>query len=200
MTKQEFVIKLRKKLSGLPRQEIDERINFYVEMIDDRIEEGLTEEQAVADIGTVGEIATQIISDIPLGKIAKERIKPQRQLEAWEIVLLVLGAPIWFSIVVALVSVVFSLYMVLWSVIISFWAVLVSVAVCSPALVIAAIVEAIGGNGWNAVLLVGVSIVCAGCAILFYLGCKYATKGAIWLSKQIVVGIKKCFVKKETAQ
>lgn len=197
MTKQEFVIKLRKKLSGLPRQEIDERINFYVEMIDDRIEEGLTEEQAVADIGTVGEIATQIISDIPLGKIAKERIKPQRQLEAWEIVLLVLGAPIWFSIVVALVSVVFSLYMVLWSVIISFWAVLVSVAVCSPALVIAAIVEAIGGNGWNAVLLVGVSIVCAGCAILFYLGCKYATKGAIWLSKQIVVGIKKCFVKKE---
>lgn len=197
MTKQEFVIKLRKKLSGLPRQEIDERINFYVEMIDDRIEEGLTEEQAVADIGTVGEIATQIISDIPLGKIAKERIKPQRQLEAWEIVLLVLGAPIWFSIVVALVSVVFSLYMVLWSVIISFWAVLVSVAVCSPALVIAAIVAAIGGNGWNAVLLVGGSIVCAGFAILFYLGCKYATKGAIWLSKQIVVGIKKSFVKKE---
>lgn len=197
MTKQEFVIKLRKKLSGLPRQEIDERINFYVEMIDDRIEEGLTEEQAVADIGTVGEIATQIISDIPLGKIAKERIKPQRQLEAWEIVLLVLGAPIWFSIVVALVSVVFSLYMVLWSVIVSFWAVLVSVAVCSPALVIAAIVAAIGGNGWNAALLVGGSIVCAGCAILFYLGCKYATKGAIWLSKQIVVGIKKCFVKKE---
>lgn len=197
MTKQEFVIKLRKKLSGLPRQEIDERINFYVEMIDDRIEEGLTEEQAVADIGTVGEIATQIISDIPLGKIAKERIKPQRQLEAWEIVLLVLGAPIWFSIVVALVSVVFSLYMVLWSVIISFWAVFVSVAVCSPALVIAAIVAAIGGNAWNAVLLVGGSIVCAGCAILFYLGCKYATKGAIWLSKQIVVGIKKCFVKKE---
>ena len=197
MTKQEFVIKLRKKLSGLPRQEIDERINFYVEMIDDRIEEGLTEEQAVEDIGTVGEIATQIISDIPLGKIAKERIKPQRQLEAWEIVLLVLGAPIWFSIVVALVSVVFSLYMVLWSVIVSFWAVLVSVAVCSPALVIAAIVAAIGGNGWNAVLLVGGSIVCAGCAILFYFGCKYATKGAIWLSKQIVVGIKKCFVKKE---
>ena len=197
MTKQEFVIKLRKKLSGLPRQEIDERINFYVEMIDDRIEEGLTEEQAVADIGTVGEIATQIISDIPLGKIAKERIKPQRQLEAWEIVLLVLGAPIWLSIVVALVSVVFSLYMVLWSVIVSFWAVLVSVAVCAPALVIAAIVAAIGGNGWNAVLLVGGSIVCAGCAMLFYLGCKYATKGAIWLSKQIVVGIKKCFVKKE---
>ena len=65
------------------------------------------------------------------------------------------------------------------------------------ALVIAAIVAAIGGNGWNAVLLVGGSIVCAGCAILFYLGCKYATKGAIWLSKQIVVGIKKCFVKKE---
>ena len=44
MRKQEFIAVLRKKLSALPRRDAEERIAFYSEMIDDRIEEGLLEE------------------------------------------------------------------------------------------------------------------------------------------------------------
>ena len=48
MNKQEFIALLRKGLSGLPQKELEERLTFYSEMIDDRIEEGLTETTAYA--------------------------------------------------------------------------------------------------------------------------------------------------------
>ena len=47
MNKQEFLSLLRRELSGLPQGDIEERVGFYAEMIDDRMEEGLTEEEAV---------------------------------------------------------------------------------------------------------------------------------------------------------
>ena len=45
MTKKEFLSGLRKKLSGLPQEDSEERLNFYSEIIDDRVEEGLSEEE-----------------------------------------------------------------------------------------------------------------------------------------------------------
>ena len=44
MNKQEFLAELRKGLSGLPQDDIEERLIFYDEMLEDRIEEGLSEE------------------------------------------------------------------------------------------------------------------------------------------------------------
>ena len=35
-TKREFLKDLRKRLSGLPRRDADERVSFYGELIDDR--------------------------------------------------------------------------------------------------------------------------------------------------------------------
>lgn len=94
MDKQAFLTALRSGLSGLPQDDIEERLTFYGEMIDDRMEEGLSEEEAVAAIGEVSEIARQAVADTPLAKIAKERIRPKRRLKTWEIVLLALGSPI----------------------------------------------------------------------------------------------------------
>ena len=48
MGKEEFLFNLRKRLSLLPPGDIEDRILFYREMIDDRIDEGMPEEAAVA--------------------------------------------------------------------------------------------------------------------------------------------------------
>ena len=37
MDQQEFLNSLRKELSGLPQEDIEERLTFYSEMIEDRI-------------------------------------------------------------------------------------------------------------------------------------------------------------------
>ena len=61
MNKQDFLKELSRALSGLPREDLEERLAFYSEMIDDRMEDGLSEEEAVADIGSIDEAASQII-------------------------------------------------------------------------------------------------------------------------------------------
>lgn len=197
MSKQEFIDKLRAKLSGLPKQELEERLNFYSEMIDDRMEEGHSEEEAVSEIGSVDEIAAQIVADIPLVKIAKEKIKPKRRLKAWEIMLLVLGSPIWLSLLIAAFAVILSLYASLWSVIISLWAVFGSLVCCALGGIVAGIVFVLSGNDLTGIAMFGAGFLCAGLSIFLFFGCKAATKGTLLLTKKIALGIKNYFVKKD---
>ncbi len=200
MTKLEFLFRLEQGLAGLPKDDIKERINFYGEMIDDRIEEGLSEEDAVSEVGEADEIISQIINDTPLTKIVKEKIKPKRRPSALEIVLLILGSPIWLSLLIAFFAVILSLYASLWSIIISLWAVFASFAGCALGAVISGAIFACFGNGLIGVATVGAGIVLFGLSVLLFFGCKAATKGIILLTKAMLLGIKKCFVKKGDAK
>ena len=197
MNKQGFLTELKARLSGLPQSDIEERLTFFGEMIDDRIEEGLTEEEAVSAIGTVDEVAGQIVAETPLTKLVKERVKPKRSLRAWEIVLLILGSPIWFSVLIAVFAVIFAVYVAIWSVIISLWATFVSLAVSSLAAVAAAVVFAFNSNWLTGAAMFGAGIFCAGLTILLFFGCKAATKGVLVLTKNIALGIKSLLVGKE---
>ena len=87
MNKQDFIKKLNDKLSDLPKKEVEEHINFYIEMIDDRIEDGMSEKEAIKDIGGIDEVYKQIIDQIPLKTIAKVKLrkKRQRRLNDWRI-------------------------------------------------------------------------------------------------------------------
>lgn len=196
MNKLEFLAELKAGLSGLPQKDMDETLTFYSEMIDDRIEEGLTEEEAVSQIGTVEEVISQIISEIPLPKLVKEKVKPKRALRKWEIVLLGLGSPIWFSLLIAAVAVIFSLYVVLWSIIISLWAIEISFLACFIGGVASAVISAFGGNGLTGIAMFGAGLVCAGMSILLFFGCKAATRGLMLLSMKVVLGIKSLFIGK----
>ncbi|MBQ8409189.1 MAG: DUF1700 domain-containing protein [Clostridia bacterium] len=200
MNKQEFIAALQAKLSGLPEQEVKDRIDFYIEMIDDRTEDGCTEEEAVRAIGSVEEVASQIIADIPLSKIAKERIKPKSRLKAWEIVLLALGSPIWLSLAIAAFAVILSLYVVLWSVIVSLWSVFASLAACAFGFIAGGVILTIYANGATGIILVSAGIVCAGLSIFSFFGCRAATKGICRLTPKIALGIKRCFAGKENVQ
>ncbi len=198
MNKQEFIANLRKKLTGLPRQELESRLNFYKELIDDRIEEGVSEKEAVAAIGSVEKVASQIKEDFSITTMQNKKIKQTRQLKAWEIVLLVLGSPIWLSLLIAAFAVVISVYAVLWSLIISLWAVFASLACCAPCGILVGIIYAFIGNTFFGIALVGTSVICAGLSIFMFFGCLAATRGACLLIKKMASGIKNVF-KKEIA-
>ena len=193
MLKQEFLDALRKKLSMLPTQDVEERIDFYSEMIDDRIEEGFTEEEAILQIGQVDGISEQIISDIPLTKIAKERMKPKRKLRAWEIVFLVLGAPIWLSLIVAAFAVILAIYAVLWTLIVSLWAVFGALIGCSIGGILYVILLICTSEVFVGISIFAAVLVCSGLSILLFLGSKAATEGVLLLTKKIALSIKKSF-------
>lgn len=197
MKKREFLLQLQRELSGFPQAEVQEQLDFYREMIDDRMDEGLSEEAAVAQIGTVDEIASQIIAQMPFAKLVKEKIKPKRQLETWQIVLLAVGSPLWLSFVVSAFAVLLSLYVSLWSLVVTVWAVFASAAACALWGLAGGIILATSQNGWTGIAMIGMGIFAAGLTIFLFYGCKAATKGTVWLTRKIILGIKRCFVKKE---
>lgn len=199
MNKQEFLAQLRKGLSGLPQEDIEERLTFYGEMLEDRMEEGFTEEEAVAAIGDVDEIVLQTVAEIPLAKIAKERIKPKRHLKAWEIVLLALGSPIWLALGLA-AAVVFALYLALWAVVAALWAVWGAIAVCAVGSVPVCVVLAARGGIAGGLAILAAGFVCAGLSIFLFYGCREATRGVWALTKKITIGIKNGLIRKEERQ
>lgn len=199
MGKQEFLVQLRKGLSGLPHADIEERLTFYSEMIEDRMEEGLPEAEAVAAVGSVEQIIAQTLADIPLAKIAKEITKPKKRLKAWEIVLLVLGSPVWLSLLIAAFAAILSLYVSLWAMLISLWAVFGSLAGCAFGGIAAGIVFVCNSETVAGIAMVSAGLVCAGLAMFLFLGCKAATRGIWVLTKKFMIWAKRCFTGKEKA-
>jgi uncharacterized membrane protein len=197
MNKKEFLEELRKGLSGLPQDDIEERLTFYSEMIDDRMEEGLSQEEAVAEIGSVKDIVSQIMSEIPLSRLVKEKVKPKRALRAWEIVLLALGSPIWISLLIAALAIVFSLYVVLWSVIICLWAAGLGIAGGSLGGILSAVILTIQGNFLQGAAVLGAALVCAGIFILWFFMCQQILKGVLLLTKKLALGFKYLVVGRE---
>ena len=200
MNKAQFLDELRRRLSGLPQNDLDERMLFYSEMIDDRVEDGLTEEEAVAGIGSVDEIVEQIMAETPLSKLVKEKVRKRRGLKAWEILLLVLGSPVWLPLLIAGFAICFSLYIVLWAVLISVWAVDLALA----ASVIVGLFTAAGcmikGNHAGAAFMCGAAALCACLAILLFFGCVGLTKGLLRFTKKILIGIKGMVMGKEKSE
>lgn len=199
MKKLDFLLALQENLSWLPPDDLEERLGFYSEMIDDRMDEGLPEEEAVAQIGDVGQIASQVINETPLTHLVRNKLKTDRHFAPWEILLLVLGFPLWFPLLIAAFAVVVSLYAVLWSGVAGLWSVFVSVFLCAPASGLAGAVLALNGHTASGIFMIGGGILCAGLAIFLFFGCKSVSKGALWLTKKAMRGIKRCFIKKEAA-
>ena len=197
MTKLEFFNELQSRLDGLPKAEADERFSFYHEMIDDRIEDGLSEEEAVAEVGTPEEIANQILSEIPLSTLVKEKVKKNRALRGWEIVLLILGFLLWFPLLIAALVVILSIYISIWAVVLSLYAVDLSLALCAVALVVGMFIYLFQGNIGGALMSLGTGILSAGLAILLFIGCVAISKGIIVLTKKSLLGVKSWFVRKE---
>lgn len=198
MTKSEFLAALRKALYGLPQEDVEERVAFYAEMIDDSVEEGASEEEAVAAIGSVEEIAAQIVADTPLTRLVS--VKIHRRLSALEIVLLVLGSPIWLALLISAFAVALSLYVVLWSVVVSLWSVFVALIASALGVLAGGVVFLCCGHSFSGLACIAAALVCGGLSIFAFFGCKAATKGAAWLTKQSVVAIKKACLRKEAAE
>ena len=197
MNKQEFLAKLRAGLHYLPQDDMEERLTFYSEMIDDRMEDGLSEEDAVSEIGNIDALISQILADVPQTKLVKENIIPKKRLKAWEIVLLVLGSPIWLSLMIAAFAVMLSLYVVLWTVLVSLWAVFVSLICCTIACIVLGFYTSFSGDILQGLAIIGAGLVCGGLSVFMFYGCKAATKGVLILTGKSVLWIKSRFIKKE---
>ena len=121
MKKKQFLKQLKSSLSRLPAGEKRERLDFYSEIIDDKIEEGMTEEEALKDVGSVNEIAVKILNENKL--LTKVEKKEKRPLTAGEKVVMIIGAPLWIPIAIACAAIIFSGYVVAYALLLTLWAI-----------------------------------------------------------------------------
>ena len=192
MTKQEFLASLREGLRGLPPADIEERIAFYDEMIDDRMEEGLTEEEALAELGSVESVIAQIAAETPLVKLVKEKVRRERKRSGKGLttVLLALGSPIWVSLLIAAFAVVLSLTAAAWSVVVSLYAAALGLAVGGIALVAFSVVDILRGNIPGAAFAVGAGLAAVGLGLLLFPACNALSTGLVKGMKKLMLGFK----------
>lgn len=197
MKKLDFLNALETKLQPLPDRERSQALEYYFEIIDDRMDCGMTEEEAVAACGDIDKIAEQIILDTPMTKLVKQKNKSRRRMQPWEIVLLIVGSPVWFCLGMAAFCVLLALSAVLWVVVGCLFVVAAVFGACAFGLSIGAIISIVSGNFLPGLFMLGCGMICAGLAILFFLLGKLAGKGVTKLHKLTFRGIKRCFIGKE---
>lgn len=197
MNKEQFLAALEEKLRGLPKEDRQRSLEYYFEMIDDHIEEGMSEEEAVAACGSVDEVAEQILLCTPLPKLVHRQVKPKRRMRAWEIVLLILGSPLWVSLLIAAIAIVFAICVALWVVVIAIYAAAIVCGAVGVAMSAMSLVSVVQGQFLPALLCFGCGLICAGLTILLFVAGLWAAKGVVALIRLMFRGIKRCFIRKE---
>lgn len=192
MSKEIFLNNLRERLKSYPSEETDKSIAYYSEMIDDRIEDGMNEEDVIASLGSVDDIANKIINELSLTTLVKCKTK-EKSLPAWAIVLLVITAPVWLSLLLAAFVIIFSLYVTMWAVDVAFWAASFGIFAGSLGCLAGIFFFILHGSVLSCVAALGAAFVLAGLGILFFLGTLYLSKGIIALSKGMILGFRNMF-------
>jgi uncharacterized membrane protein len=194
MSKQEFLEALAKALATHGVADREATLDYYREMIEDRIESGLSEAEAVAAVGPVSDIVAGL-----LGEDTQSTPKKVKQgLHGGILILLALGAPLWIALLSAGFAILLSLAVTLWSLVISAYSVFLSLAAAGVALTVAMPALLLVGEWTTALLLLGGGLFCIGCAIFAFFGCLAATRGSLYLTKQAVRGIGAIFKKRRT--
>ena len=171
----------------MPEADIRNSLEYYSEMIDDRMEDGLSEEAAVAAIGDLDEIVSQILSETPR---PPQTVRPEEKQKSargntkvWLIILLVLGSPVWIPLIASAAATVFSVYVGLWSVVISLYAVFFALAIAAIGCVFGSFFMI--GSMPKVLVAWGAALVCAGLSVLFLLLSNLVAKGMVALTKWV---------------
>ena len=117
MTRDEFLNRLGELLACLPADQVKETQEFYAEVIADRMEDGMTEAEAVAAMGTLGEVAEATLDELPAVPRAIARTKSTALLWALAIV----GSPVWIPLLLAFVTVAATVYICIWVLALCVW-------------------------------------------------------------------------------
>lgn len=192
MNKHDFLKELLESLSALPEAEREKAYAFYAEIIDDSMEDGVSEEEAVQRLGSMDEIVEQIVSEIPMSVLIKARME-RKNRGLFMLPLLILGFPVWFPVLAAALSVALTAFAVVWIADLSLWTVFGSCAA-------AALAGCVGfacypGVGVKLISL-GAALAGAGCAVPAFMASLYVTRQFARLTNLLWRKIKNSLLKK----
>lgn len=200
MKKNEFLDKLRLEIHSLPYDEVEKTIAYYDEMISDRMEDGSSEDEAVASLGTPESIARDLLAHQPFSTIIKRRYEDFKKKNdpnntAAVVVIMILLFPVWFPIAMSALSFAASIFAGIGSLIIALWAISLAIGVGGIALIISSVFGFATAFIPTGFFAIGSGIALIGLSILAFVGAYYGTIGIVKLLGLIIHSIKKLFVR-----
>lgn len=194
MTKQLFLNELSAALHGLSREERYRTLSYYDELIDDRVEDGQSEE-AVESLGSPEQIAREILGEEePAPSTSKGR-------KVWLIVLLVLGFPLWGSLLLTAAILLLCVYICLFLPVFLLGVLALGClasaligVVGTPFLIVD--VGLLTGGLPAGLFQLGMSVALLGLAVLSALGFYFTGKATVKAGRAIWRGIRRSFSKK----
>lgn len=204
MNKTEFINELTIRISSLPQNEIEKTTAYYREIIDDRMEDGMSEEEAVAALGDMDAMVGNVMYDMSLPTLMKARVSESKKKASnkglW-ITLVILGFPVWFPLLISFFAVIFSIYITIWALIISLYAVVLSFGIAGIAGIAGGFVIIFVKSLPVGLVIIGSAIFCCGLTILLLKPMLLMTKGLVKFTYYIARKIKSVFItKREVAK
>lgn len=100
MTKNEFKKLLNQRIQVLETQERERILNFYEETIDDSIEDGCSEEEAVSKLGDLEMIVNDIFAENHIVKpqTSIQRESPIKKNRMYVLLFLIITSPLWLAL------------------------------------------------------------------------------------------------------
>ena len=204
MTKTEYISRLTELLSDLDQGYVSSSVQYYTEMIDDRIEDGLTEEEAINAIGSPEETAERIRSEAPefdSNSSSESDFEPiQNNAPTTEAETITdkkskkgLTVLAWILILVGIISAVFSFFCALWAVVISAWAVSCGLIGIGVYFIVYSIIAFITAGAGTGLFCLGAGVLLTGISLFGIIGSKYLSKGVLYITKLIPCSIVKLF-------
>lgn len=198
MTKEEYLSHLRYSLLALGISNVDGRIEYYEEMIDDRIEDGMTEEEAVASMESIDEIIEASRLERPVSVLVKEKVKKSHDrakdngLSALWLALVIIGFPLWFPVLLTVAILALTVFIVFWVIVFVFFVVEFALGVSAVAFAVAPFITTPGTVTIGTKLgITGAGLVLAGVVILLWHPLVAAAKKSVCIFYEMIKGIKK---------
>ena len=179
MKKLEFINELGGALSDLPPEEVRPILDYYMEIIADRMEDGLTEEAAIASLGPIDALAKKLLAEHEAESTAlqpaasepfsspepvpAEDAPSSRRFPGWVLALAIVLSPLWLALFCALIGVEAAV-----------WATLATLLVAAGGMILGGISGAVISliaalnplSLYGRILISGMCLLCAGLGFL----------------------------------
>lgn len=199
MNKEDFLLELRKRLGHISKKEKEKCIKYYDEIISDRVEDNMTEEQAVEALGDIDTIVENITKDLPLSSLVICKIGNtiNKQKDLTTLLLIILGFPLWFPLLASFLSVILAIYISIIAVVIAFYAIAVGFSLGGIFSLIVGLLFLFKEPFYYTLCTLGISFTLIGLGFILFKPFTYLAKLILSSLKFLIRKIKLIFIRKK---
>lgn len=181
-------IAYRRKSKNLTQEQLAEKIGVTSKSIS-RWEKG----QTMPDASLYNPLWKELditINDLLNGEKTNNFNVKKHNLSVWEIIFIIIGSPIWLSLLIAIFAILISVYVSMWSIVISIWAAFISLLISAIACLFLFLSYCFSGNFFPGLAIMGIMFISSGLSILMFFASKALTNLLVLLTKRVIFFVK----------